>query len=209
MKYLSIFLLSLVTFSVAQAETFMGSTELSNKTIDSIIVLGTAKLTSIKTESVTVTGTLSFNKLDVSGNVTVVGPIEEDSMELICKDLDVLGTVSAKKVKCVDINIVGSAKFEELEATGDVKIVGGTEIERATLQNVFLTSSDIKLKNVKVNNITVDKIPLSTQAQTITLEGDSVVSGTIIFQSEKGTVVVKDKSQVGKIIGGTIKEENK
>lgn len=207
MKYLSTTAISLLAFSFAQAETFMGSTELSDKTIDSIVVLGTAKLTNIKTESVTVTGTLSFNHVEANGNVTVVGPIEEGSTDLICKDLDILGVVKAKKVKCVNVNIVGSADLEELESTGEIKIIGGTEIKKGNLKDLFVTASDIKLKDVKVNNITIDKIPLSSQTQTVMLEGDSAVSGTITFKSEKGVVTAKDKAQAGKIVGGTLQGE--
>jgi len=207
MKFPSILAISLLNFSIAQAETFMGSTELSEKTYDSIIVLGTAKLTNIKTGSLTVTGTLLFNQLEVSDDVTVVGPIEEESTDLICKDLDVLGPVHAKRVQCVDINIVGSAKLEELQATGEVKLVGGTDIENATIKNLFLTAHEMKLKDVKVNDITIDKVPLSTQEQVLTLEGNTSVSGKITFKSGKGSLLIKDNAQIGKLEGGTIKEK--
>ncbi|PWU05416.1 MAG: hypothetical protein C5B43_03310 [Verrucomicrobia bacterium] len=206
-KLLSITLLSTLTFSLTQGETFMGDTELANKTIDSIIVLGTAKLTNVKTESLTVTGPLTFNKVDVSGNVAVVGTIEDDSMDLVCKDLDVLGTVSAKKIKCVNINLAGTAKLEDLEATGDVKIVGPTTITKGNLQNAFITANEIHLKDVKVKDITIDKIPLLTQTQVLTLEGNTAISGTITFKSEKGEIIVKDKAQIGKIVGATAKDE--
>lgn len=206
MKFVSIFAISVLSFNLAQAETFMGATELSNNTYDSIIVLGTAQLTNIKSGSLTVTGTLSFNKANISGDVTVVGPVEENSMDLICKDLNVLGPMRAKKVKCVNINIVGFAKLEELEATGDVKVVGGTDIEKATLKNLFLTAHEMKLKDVTVNNITVDKIPLSSEEQVLTLEGNTSVSGTITFKSGKGSILVKDKAKINKLEGATVKD---
>lgn len=207
MKTLSTIAFTLLTLSIAQAETFMGETELSKKILDDIIILGPAHLTEIKADSLTVTGTLFFDKLDVSGNVTVVGPIKEDSTDLLCKDLDVLGTIDAKNIKCANINVVGSAKLENIETSGDVKIVGMVEIKSAILQNLHLTANEMQLSDVNIKDITVDKIPLSGDHQTLYLKGDTTV-GSVTFKSGKGTIVMENSAKVsGEIKGATVKKE--
>lgn len=209
MQYLFPILFSLLTLTIAQAETFMGTTELSEKTIDNIIVFGPAQLTDIKTNSLTVTGTLSFNKVAVDGNVTVIGPIKEDSTDLLCKDLDILGTITAKNIKCNNINIFGPANLENIETTADVKIVGTIELKKAKIQNLSLTTTEMELSDVTVRDITIEKIPLSGDNQTLYLKGSTTVSGSITFKSGKGIVIIENNAKInGKINGATLKQNN-
>lgn len=209
MKYLSTIFFSFLILNITQAETFMGTTELSEKTIDNIIIFGPADLKDIKTNSLTVTGPLSFNNVAVDGNVTVIGPIKEDSSDLSCKDFDVLGPITAKNIKCDSINIIGSANLENIETTGDVKIVGSVEIEKAKLQNVTLMTSEMSLSDTTVSDITVEKIPLSGEPQTLYLKKGTIVSGSITFKSGKGVVILQNSSKVnGKINGATLEQSN-
>lgn len=207
MKSLLTITIGLLTLGVAQAEMFTGSTDLSKKTLEDVIVMGSAHLREIKASSVKVTGTLHFDKLDVSGNVTVVGPVTEGSTDLICKDLQVVGPINAKRIKCTNIDVLGVAKLEDIEVSGDVKLVGGVEIKKANLQNLYVTSEQINLDDVTVKDITVDHIPLYSQAQTLYLKGSTTVSGSITFKSGKGIIVKEDKVKVvGKMVGGTEKK---
>lgn len=199
---------SMLALSIVQAETFVGTTDLSDKTFEELVILGVAKLSNVKAGSLDVVGALSFNNLEVTGDVEILGPIKEDSENLKCKDLEVVGTITAKNIMCSRINVKGSINVTNIKASGEAAIMGGVEIKNGELGNLVLFSDEITLENVKANSIVIEKTGiLSQQNQTLHLKGDTVISGTIDFKSGKGTIVMGSGARIdGKINGGTVQK---
>lgn len=204
MKALTIITASLLGLGIAQAEMFTGAMDISNKTLEDVIVVGAAHLKEVKANSIKVTGVLLFDKLDVLGNVTILGPITEGSTDLLCNDLHVIGPVSARRINCLNIDVLGSSQFEDIQVSGDVTLVGNVNIKKADIQNLYVISDQIDLEDVTIKNITIDHIPFTSETQTLYLKGSSIISGTITFKSGKGIIVKGDKVKItNKMIGGT------
>lgn len=210
MKSLIIITASLLSLGLAQAEMFTGGTDISKKTLEDVIVIGAAHLKEVKANSVKITGTLLFEKLDVLGNVTVLGSITENSTSLLCKDLHVVGPVNARLINCVNIDVLGSSHFEDIQVSGDVRLVGDVNIKKADIHNLYVTADQIDLEDVTIKNITIDHIPFTTETQILHLKGNSTITGTITFKSGKGIIVKGDKVKLaGAMVGGIEKKDKK
>lgn len=206
MKYPLVIGFTLLSLHIAQAELFTGTTKLSNKTFEDIVVLGEADLTNIKTNSITIGGSLVFNHVDAS-DVNIAGSVKEGSSYLICKDLNVGGSIIAKNIKCANINVFGAAKLENIDVSDNISIAGRLELKKAKLKNLDAATSEIYLEDVTANDITIDTIPLSSDTQKLYLKGSSIISGSIKFESGKGIVIIGDKVTTGKITGGILKKD--
>lgn len=209
MKSLIIITASLLSLGLAQAEMFTGGTDISKKTLEDVIVIGAAHLKEVKANSVKITGTLLFEKLDVLGNVTVLGSITENSTSLLCKDLHVVGPVNARLINCVNIDVLGSSHFEDIQVSGDVRLVGDVNIKKADIHNLYVTADQINLEDVTIKNITIDHIPFTTETQILYLKGNSTITGAITFKSGKGIIVKGDKVKVGGAMVGGIEKKDK
>lgn len=197
----------LLVLSAVQADNLIrtGPTNVSGKDFDAIKITGPVVLTHVNAKSVTVTGNLTFNNLEVTGNVKVTGPID-DSYNLKCNKLQVIGPINVQKIECNAITITGAIKLEKIEVFGDAVMTGSIEIKEGQFRDLKLASNEMRLEKVKVDNITVKKPSKNgPQKQVLYLKASTQVTGNVTFESGQGTVFIEGGSKVdGKINGASV-----
>jgi|GEM_PF-3200498 len=212
----------LLTLSTAQAETYFGPTNISNLNTNNIVINGPANLKKINTSHLTITGPLEFADLEVKEQMTIYGPLI-NGQNLKCKKFNIIGPMKSKNINCdkfsaigtielqrltvkQDMDIIGSLYITDFNIGRNIKIIGLLEATNGTIKDLEVTSSDITLQDVNINNIIINVN--KGKQQTLYLKGKSLVKGNINFISGKGLIVKGSDVQIkGEITGAIIKSE--
>jgi hypothetical protein len=194
LKFASVMILGLMT-SLAFADTFRGPTELNDKDFDDLTITGSANLKDIKAKTLKIDGPTKFHDLEVTESANINGPVggSEDGK---FKNLTIQGPADMKDV------IV-----EDFEVKGHTTVMGPLSAKDGKFKDVTITSSEISLEHVSVNNILIKKG--GDKTETVIIGGDSEINGNITFESGAGIVMIdRNKNKFkGSITGGT--EKNK
>lgn len=195
-------------FSFLSLNFLYANAFISGKNTKNILSNGSTRLLNVKASSVTVDGNLAFHNLDVEGDVAVTHLISTDSKNLKCRHLIAGKSITVNGLKCESAHICGPACLENLEVTGDTTIQGDAMIKNGKMQNLNLSSNEMHLHNVNVNDINIEKPRLPLANQTLYLKGKTLVAGSINFKSDQGIVFMdKDTTVNGEINGATINKE--
>lgn len=191
--------------SIALATTFNGQTELSAQTFKELEINGSARLSEIRANSLTVKGSLDFKRLNVTGDTKVLGACSGEESDF--KNLAIQGTFWGAKIRIVNLQVDGEVAIEDFTLNGEVNIKGPLKAKNGSFNNIDAVNAPIALYNVTVNNINVKKDNTNNRNE-VKLAGNTVVSGNITFESGEGIVFIRDKTAQlkGKVIGGKIKE---
>lgn len=202
--FFCLIIISLLAFSsLTWADSFNGPTDLTGNTYLELTINGPTKLTQVKTSSLTVNGPVEFDKINVAQIGSVAGPMDGEKGKFA--DLTIKGAANLKKVIIKNLNVTGPLSLTHFTIKGHTTILGPLSANDGGFKDITISSSDIKLRNVKVRNITV---LAQDTPETIQLIGNTIVIGNITFESGQGTVKSRsDNVQVqGKVTGGKLIE---
>lgn len=206
-----VILFNIFTISNANCSYYTGPTSLSNvEDENDITIIGPAKLKKVQTSYLNITGPLEFSDLKVATYANILGPIL-NSRDGVFKQLVLVGPIDAEHIRADEMIVTGPVNVKNLDISGEMSVIGPTKISDARLQNLNVTSNDIILENVQINNITVkeDK-EQSPKVQNLVLKGKNIINGDINFISGKGIITIDGASTkiLGKIIGASKKESS-
>lgn len=193
--------MAILTLTSSYAETFI-----SGKTVKNIMVKGPTRIANVKANKVIIDGCLAFSNLDVKGDVTITCLICGDSSNLKCKNLAAAKSVIAKKIKCENMHICGSANLEDIEIAQNATIKGNAKIKGGKMKNLNLSSNEIHLQNVNVHDIIIEENPHNaSKPQSLYLKDKTLVAGNINFKSGQGIIFLENNAIIkGEINGATI-----
>lgn len=192
--------------NAAFATTFNGITDLNEKSFQDLVINGPATLKNIKAGKLTVNGPLTFEKIEVSGNTELSGPVK--GTESHFENLTITGSIEADKMSCNNLTVIGPATLkyftikENAEVKGTFKSEGGTVQDLSVMSSASLTDTTAKNVIIKHNNA----YDQEAKTDVLELKGKTIITGDVSFASGKGEVIVqgKDASIGGKINGGVL-----
>lgn len=198
-----VFLATCVLCSAAQAKTFDGPTTLSSQEFETLTINGPADLDRVKSNTLTVNGPLKFNEVKISAKTEVSGPSKGEEGKF--GNVMINGPFEASKVKCDNLVVKGPVSLTKFTINGDTHIEGPLEAKKGTFNDIKSVTPPVLLQDIDIKNITIKK-PSNGKDDTLTLSGETTVSGNITFESGNGKVIMKDKDSTikGKIIGGQL-----
>lgn len=164
-------------------ETFNGPTSLSMKFLDEAVINGPVTLKWVKAKSLVVNGPLQFSRLDVAGQAKIQGPFKGDHGKF--DSLEISGLVDASYVTTQRLLINGPVKASYLKVIESAEIHGPLDVQNGEFQDLRVSADVITLDAVTARNIVVGA---STSQQTLILQGVTVISGDIRFESGKGVI---------------------
>ncbi len=205
-KYIGMMAISFFAANVAFATTFNGITDLSEKSFQELVINGPATLKDIKAGKLTVNGPLTFQKIDVSGNAELNGPVK--GTESHFENLMITGSIDADKMSCNNLTVIGPATLKYFTIKENAEVKGAFNADGGTIQDLSVMSSaslnDTTVKNVVIkHNNAYDQ---EAKKDVLELKGKTIITGDVTFASGKGEVIVqgKDASIGGKINGGVL-----
>ncbi len=122
--------------------------------------------------------------------------------------LEVNGSLKAVNATIGFLVCTGYANLQECVIYGTSEIKGFMSATKTVFQGQINASTQkIYCTDCITESITVKEAGWTIGAQSIELKGKTLVKGSIIFESNKGTVYVSDQSRIlGKVIGGTVEK---
>lgn len=193
---MALFLTLTTAFAAPPAPTtqnFYGPTHLKNSTYKSLAIYGPAQLENLRSESLSVMGPLEFTNLEVLKNAEIVGPVKSSEKGRFAI-LKVIGSFQAEQITADTLQIIGPSQLKEVIIKGESIIYGPLHASKSRLQNLTITAKEVELDNVSLSNIYVKKD--GANEQTLVLDGNTTVTGNIIFESGKGRILLKSKDVV-------------
>ena len=128
-KFLLLFVTSMLSISVAHAQDYYGPTNITKANLEQSAIYGPAQLKQVKADSLTVTGTLQFNDLEVTQNAEFTGSVK-DSENGRFSHLTITGPFEAKQITANSLTVAGPVKIDNLVVQGDTDIVSSTGSEK-------------------------------------------------------------------------------
>ncbi len=211
--------------NIACAKTYMGNFSSESKEYGELKILGNASLNDVKLKSLDITGGLTFNNLACTGEVSVVGHIE-DSKNGNFKSLIVTGPVNLsdsnigiisivgitklKNLKSETINITGAIEMDNAIINGNSMIIGRIISRDSQFADITIVTDKSTLDNSVAKNIKILKDSTDPKKiQKLILKNNTRILGNIEFESGNGQIIQDDKVKItGKIIGIKAKECN-
>jgi hypothetical protein len=196
------FIITLGSFNFAGAEVFFGNTRLNSNTYEQLTLNGPSDLQDIKTKSLTANGSLRFQNLEVTNEAIFNGSVSGENG--IFDRLTIHGALEGRHIIIKTLEAWGPVSLTDSKIEGNVKIIGPLSATKSHLNDITVAGSS-SLEDVSVNNIFFNK---KSNKKTLTLSGNTVVSGNITFESGQGEVIVSgDNVKIqGKIKGGELKK---
>src|SRR5262245_45445802 len=78
-KHLILFACAAFFGQVVQAQEYLGDQALKGDTLKDVNIMGSAQLTDIKADSLSILGTLEFHNLTVTKDTSIAGPVEKSA----------------------------------------------------------------------------------------------------------------------------------
>lgn len=118
------------------------------------------------------------------------------------------GRLDATQSSFNQLDAYGCTKLEKCSVQNRAQIYGLLEARSCRFESLSVWSTRISLTNSKVlSDIIVKRIHASKGKQIVELD-NTIVEGSILFEKNKGTVILRGTSCVkGEVIGGSIKKE--
>jgi hypothetical protein len=180
------------------ASVYNGPTDLSWRYFNDLVINGPAKLKLLKAATLQVNGPLQFNSIGIDGKAQVAGEFNGNKGQF--GNLFVTGSMNVDHVLADNITITGPVVATYLEVKNDAIINGPLNAHHSEFNRLSVSSNNIVLDDVLVNEIIVNK---NEKNQILILKGSTVVSGDITFESADGNVSIENsKVRIkGKVIG--------
>jgi hypothetical protein len=207
-----------------KAVLIVGILILLNSMLNAQVVTGNAKLEKASHESLTVAGSLEFDKLTIEQTLSVSGSAKGNSLK--CNVLNVNGSFKGENIQAKNGEVNGKMSCKELTIGEDlivkgrlsgqkIKVSGKTSVDgnivasESSFGDIELGTTgnkdtyEIVLLDSKAKNILFKQT--KSESQRIYLEGKTIIEGDITFESNNGKVIFSMEAKVkGKIHGATI-----
>jgi hypothetical protein len=183
--------------------------------------MGSAHLTDIKANSLSVLGTLEFHNLIVAKDTSIAGPVEKSEKGKFAA-LNVVGTFEASDVACDALNAAGAVNITGLSVKGEANVAGALKLMASKdpkrtpnrLKNLTVAAEEASLEDTDVEgNILVKKLSnwlSGEKKQVLKLVGQTNVKGTITFESGTGTIEQGADAKIeGKVKGAKVEKVEK
>jgi hypothetical protein len=218
-KYL--ILLACTTFlaQAVQAEDYIGEKTLKDKTLQDANFMGSAQLTNVKADSLSILGTLEFHNLTVTKGTSIAGPIKKSENGKF-GSLSIVGEFEATNVTCEKLDAAGSVSLTGLTVSGNANIAGALTLKASKdpktvpnkLQNLNIAAEEISLEDTVVEGNIVVKKPSSwlggAKKQILRLLGKTTIKGAITFESGTGTIEQGPDAKIeGKVTGVNVEKK--
>lgn len=173
-----------------------GPIDIHMRFYDALEIQGPANLKLVKAKSLKIDGPLQFHNLSVAGDAVVLGTFKGDKGKF--GGLKVTGSFDADHVICENLTVVGPVTVSSLMVRNKAEIEGSLDAKHCEFKNLSVKGETISLDEVLIENLTV------SGNKKLILKGASVISGDIVFESEKGILDIQSPEVH---IGGQIKEK--
>ncbi len=210
---------TLFVFNTAIAKTVNGDLNLDHANLDHVTVNGNAKLTDSKFQSLHVNGHLKFSQIGIADTLMVNRSAEGHG--LICRSAKIDGALEVDKFTAekahisgsfigndatIHHNIVVDGELEGRHITVDGKAIihGELNVQDSDFHTIEMNSDYCVLQNTRATHI-VFKHMKSGRIQKLILNGQTVISGEVDFETGSGELILDPKAVIeGKITGGKI-----
>ncbi|MBA3813116.1 MAG: hypothetical protein H0X26_01275 [Alphaproteobacteria bacterium] len=218
-KYLILLACTAILGQEAQAQEYLGNQTLKGETLHEVNIMGSANLTDIKADTLSVLGTLEFHNLAVTKETNIAGPIKKSEKGKF-GSLNIVGEFEAADVTCTKLDAAGSVSVAGLTVSGDANIAGSLTLKASkdpnktsnNLKNLTIAAAEISLEDTIVEgNILVKKTSEwvgGDKKQVLKLLGKTTVKGTISFEAGNGTLEQSGDVKIeGKVTGATVEKK--
>jgi hypothetical protein len=146
-------------------------------------------------------GVEAVSTLDANGIVTLDGT-------KVKKKLTVNGTLTAKKASIQELEVNGSCHLADCTVGAKSTVTGRLSALRSTFrQELVISAFGATFSGCKLESVVIKKPFWAFGKQELELSDGTICKGPIIFESGKGKVILKGKSQVlGAINGAEIEK---
>ncbi|MBP7189828.1 MAG: hypothetical protein KA998_01075 [Rickettsiaceae bacterium] len=207
------FIISFLPLTV-YAGNISGEIRQEGTSLENVRLDGFADLKNMKFHSLTVNGHLRFFDVKIDRRLEVNG--SADGRKIKCRNFVIHGSITADGLRASEGIIHGTATFSNVEIAKNIDVYGafvaksvniaGKSIvygnlsaENSKFQDIHLEAERATFLGTTARNIVV-KASKKHKKQTITLKGNSEITGTIVFESGNGEVIV---DETAKILGQT------
>jgi hypothetical protein len=123
---------------------------------------------------------------------------------IVLNDLKVVGSLDANKASAGNVTIEGSAYMKDSTIRGPLNVDGKLTAYGGNFQNnIFISADQVLLSHSMVAGSIV--ITSKSTKPTITIQCDSQINGSVVFNGTKGWVQITDDSMIrGRIINATM-----
>ena len=157
-------------------------------------------------ESMTINGSANI-KGNTLKNLTVNGSATIKEVT-VSEDTKINGSVKLKESDLGSLTVNGSADLKSVTVKGLVVIYGSGDFKDSQFQDLELGGTRFDFTDTKVaGNIHVEPAGFFAKKEQLLVLNDTIVSGNIVFDSEKGIVELQGSSEItGEVVGGVITE---
>lgn len=192
-------LISLFYFNTGFSATYNGPTKLSYRIEDNITIHGPATLNRVKTKVISIDGTVQFDHLKVYQTAEFTGPVEGQFGDFeYCK---IKGPAKLSEIKAKKLDVIGTLNVNRLKVSDDLNVIGQLSTEEAEIGTLTITPNDAKetlLNKTHAKKIIVKSNKTANGTQVLKLMNNSIVDGSVIFESGHGKI---ETDQSSKIVG--------
>ena len=190
----------------SNALSSFGSTRIQSKTIDeSYKVFGGAKFENvILKSSLRVFGPCKLFDSEVKGTLTVQGELQARTTKL--SHLKAQGEVDLRGTTVEGAEIQGHLRLRKSKIKGRLNLMGYLDADESEIDEIKISTNEMKLKDAKVKSIYVRKNHADKKAapaqQIIYLLGKTSIKERIVFENGNGLVVVGKRVKKMPVVEG-------
>lgn len=165
-----------------------------------------------KFENLSITGPLKFEGLSVQDVASFTGNVSGKHGNFL--DLTIVGSFTLDQTTCQNFTGLGVGRVSKLRVKGKTTLVGNLNAEESQFEDMTLTSEEIILNKTQAQNIFIKKnnensffsLSNDNKAQELHVIHNSIIEGSVTFESGKGTIFLGADSKIkGKVKGAVIK----
>lgn len=192
--------LVLVGGVTCEARKFIGPTDLSNQSYEDLSIWGPAKLHQIRASKISIVGPLDFDQLEVSQELSVVGPVS--GLGGRAEVLDITGPLDLRRFLCHSLIATGPVNLNRVRVYCGSTFIGSVEAKLCRFEGVVITCDTCRFEDVETGDITFKRSPGKDPVR-LELFGHCIIRGKIVFESGNGLVVIADDhSQIEESVEG-------
>ncbi len=155
-----------------------------------------------KLDSLTISGSGNLQSSTIKGKTIVLGPFEGKKCSF--QDIDVTGRLNLVNSSLTNAKVIGSVKFANVKATGDMQVIGFFEASGSDLQAVVIQTQKVMLADSKVRSLTIKANKAGAPQQRVHLQGKTTVD-QITFERGDGIVEISgDAVRAENIVGAVV-----